>query len=663
MREADVPGRSQRRANWRALAVRATASAILLCCATRVEAQFKVPAIPGWTDTSPGVTLGPLPALSLQQLTALRGDSIVASGIDLRDPSAVFRPNFTVLVISGAMPLTVKSAGELADSLRSRTNAPVRSARVVTRPGLPRLRADYEPVMNGTVMRQVMHVIACDTHTAFVGYTFPREVSEAAIARADAHAASIGRDPSFVAQPAELPKKGTDLEALLATGARNGNIAMMRAALSAGADIDNAEQGLMTPLGWAAMKGQVGAVDFLLRNGAGINLKYGLPRRTPLHEAALRGHLEVVQLLAESGADINARNKEGRTALFYATTPPAPHERPANADEIGAYLISKGAVKSVGAASAPNADLYGELPLAEAGVQGRGTPAASAAGDSPFAAVLRLWSSPDGRWAAAFPGKPERVDLQAGGAAGDGYRLIAMTPDGPVLYFVTLMGVDAMSERPLAVQVRDILTMSTDAYVRSAGGNPATLKTKWSTFGKGLPRLEHQFSSDREGVAFETVGFFTMVGVEIVRVNVSYPSILESVHRPSAMAFLQSFVMAGRPELSVAEYARRVAGGAGGVEGACDARLEPQMRAGVEEQGGTHLGVLCFALSASVYDSMRSLDRSRAAMQRSGKAQAWVDGVTGGKRQVELYLGDGIGWWLAPAQVAGRAELVVQLMR
>ena len=103
MREADVPGHSQRTAYWRALSVRAMASAILLCGATRVEAQFKVPAIPGWTDTSPGVTLGPLPALSPQQLTALRGDSIVASGIDLRDPSAVFRPNFTVLVIAGAM--------------------------------------------------------------------------------------------------------------------------------------------------------------------------------------------------------------------------------------------------------------------------------------------------------------------------------------------------------------------------------------------------------------------------------------------------------------------------------------------------------------------------------------------------------------------------------
>ena len=452
-----------------------------------------------------------------------------------------------------------------------------------------------------------------------------------------------------------------DLEALLATGAKTGNIAMMRGALTGGVDID-----------------AVGAHDAAWMGGdEGSSGCRGLP-------ASQRGRHQPQVWLAQAHASsrsrtagtprrgavtrrvrggVNARNKEGRTALFYATTPPAPHERPANADEIGAYLISKGAVKSVGAASAPNADLYGELPPAEAGVQGRGTPAASAAGDSPFAAVLRLWSSPDGRWAVAFPGKPERVDLQAGGAAGDGYRLIAMTPDGPVLYFVTLMGVDAMSERPLAVQVRDILTMSTDAYVRSAGGNPATLKTKWSTFGKGLPRLEHQFSSDREGVAFETVGFFTMVGVEIVRVNVSYPSILESVHRPSAMAFLQSFVMAGRPELSVAEYARRVAGGAGGVEGACDARLEPQMRAGVEEQGGTHLGVLCFALSASVYDSMRSLDRSRAAMQRSGKAQAWVDGVTGGKRQVELYLGDGIGWWLAPAQVAGRAELVVQLMR
>ena len=72
-----------------------------------------------------------------------------------------------------------------------------------------------------------------------------------------------------------------------------------------------------TPLVWAALVGQLEAVDWLLQNGAAVNgrTKDG---GTPLHAAAFLGRVEVAKLLLEHGADIEAKNDNGdtpRTAL------------------------------------------------------------------------------------------------------------------------------------------------------------------------------------------------------------------------------------------------------------------------------------------------------------------------------------------------------------
>jgi hypothetical protein len=115
-------------------------------------------------------------------------------------------------------------------------------------------------------------------------------------------------------------------------------------------------------------------------------------------------------------------------------------------------------------------------------------------------AVQRVWLSPDHRWGAGFPQAPERFDLSAGGGVGVGYRAVVSTPDGPIQYIVSLVVADAIKDRPPTSQVREILKMSTDAFVGSVGGHPSNLKTTWSSFGKDLPRLDHELTYEREGV-------------------------------------------------------------------------------------------------------------------------------------------------------------------
>jgi ankyrin repeat protein len=68
----------------------------------------------------------------------------------------------------------------------------------------------------------------------------------------------------------------------------------------------------------AAEDGQLALVRNLLQAGASPNAK-SEGDFTALMWAAARGHVEVVTVLLESGADLSARTRKGRTAVDIAT--------------------------------------------------------------------------------------------------------------------------------------------------------------------------------------------------------------------------------------------------------------------------------------------------------------------------------------------------------
>jgi hypothetical protein len=73
------------------------------------------------------------------------------------------------------------------------------------------------------------------------------------------------------------------------------------------------------PLGLAAFFGHRTIVEFLLTNGADVNLSARNAQKvTALHAGATRGDAEIVRMLLEAGADANARQERGFVPLHSA---------------------------------------------------------------------------------------------------------------------------------------------------------------------------------------------------------------------------------------------------------------------------------------------------------------------------------------------------------
>ncbi len=103
----------------------------------------------------------------------------------------------------------------------------------------------------------------------------------------------------------------------LVAAARKGNMEIVQALLSAGADVEYHAGGDEPPLMAASANGHVELVRMLLKEGAKVN-RVSASNGTALLTAARSGHQEVVQLLISNNAKVNVKVSGDGTALIQA---------------------------------------------------------------------------------------------------------------------------------------------------------------------------------------------------------------------------------------------------------------------------------------------------------------------------------------------------------
>ena len=104
----------------------------------------------------------------------------------------------------------------------------------------------------------------------------------------------------------------------LIDAACKGNVVTIRKLIAAGADPNDTNTQINTPLMWAVTHRQLDAARVLLESGANVNGQDVLGG-TALMVAAANGDLPMLVMLLRAGADARVADHDGNTALLWAS--------------------------------------------------------------------------------------------------------------------------------------------------------------------------------------------------------------------------------------------------------------------------------------------------------------------------------------------------------
>ncbi|CAH0549306.1 unnamed protein product [Brassicogethes aeneus] len=126
-----------------------------------------------------------------------------------------------------------------------------------------------------------------------------------------------------------------DKRMALHVAAATGNVKIAKVLLSNGADINAQDINGYSPLMFAVIKNHTETAEFLINQGADVNLRGSKDNRTALQAAAATGNVEIANVLVSNGADINAQDIKGKSPLMFAVNK--------NHTETAEFLINHGA--------------------------------------------------------------------------------------------------------------------------------------------------------------------------------------------------------------------------------------------------------------------------------------------------------------------------------
>jgi len=101
----------------------------------------------------------------------------------------------------------------------------------------------------------------------------------------------------------------TSYNELVKTAIELSNLADLKKYINCGIDINKKTEEGITFLHFAANKGNLEMVRYLISIKAGVNAKSKVDDSTPLHSAVSSGRHDVVRLLLDNGAEVNAKTR------------------------------------------------------------------------------------------------------------------------------------------------------------------------------------------------------------------------------------------------------------------------------------------------------------------------------------------------------------------
>jgi len=114
-----------------------------------------------------------------------------------------------------------------------------------------------------------------------------------------------------------------ELRSLLSYAACKGNMAVVKFLITKGADVNKYDKSCYArsgsyPILNATIYNHFEIVKYLIQNGANINVSNGAGN-TPLIYASTHGYYDIAKLLLENGADVNEYMEYGYSALYFAS--------------------------------------------------------------------------------------------------------------------------------------------------------------------------------------------------------------------------------------------------------------------------------------------------------------------------------------------------------
>lgn len=158
-------------------------------------------------------------------------------------------------------------------------------------------------------------VIACSIFLLAIACSSAQPTGEEK--KSDGTIAAFADNGAAAAPQASAPKTQEDIDEFVAA-AREGNLDAVKAFYNTGGDINKPNQRGQTALMWAAQRGHLEVVKFLVQLGANVNAVDTDRQEPALMWATKKGQKAVVEFLIANGADVNLGDQFKETPLMDA---------------------------------------------------------------------------------------------------------------------------------------------------------------------------------------------------------------------------------------------------------------------------------------------------------------------------------------------------------